>query len=80
MTTIVDHYADCIVDKTSILESISSILVVEGYFAKKKFLDKIEQRSNLEVICKLIGDANLRYLAPEVKTGKKEGQESMQVK
>jgi len=38
--TVVDHYADLIVERASRLAELSTILVVDGYFAKRKFVDK----------------------------------------
>lgn len=60
--TLVDHYAEVIVQRSEKLEEISAVLVVDGYFAKKKFVDAISEKTNLEVICRLRDDANLRYL------------------
>lgn len=60
--TLVDHYLNTILDSKEELQKISSILVVDGYFAKRKFIKGITNESELEVICRLRDDANLRYL------------------
>jgi len=62
--TIVDHYAELIVSRAEGLQTLSSILAVDGYFAKKKFVDKICNQTDLEIICRLRDDANLKYLSP----------------
>jgi len=69
--TLVDHYLKTILDSKEELEQMSRILVVDGYFAKRKFIDGITTESDLEVICRLRDDANLRYLFKgKKKTGK----------
>jgi hypothetical protein len=69
--TIVDHYAKLIVRRAEELRALSLVLVVDGYFAKKKFVDAICEQTPLEMICRLRDDANLKYLAPESKTKKR---------
>ena len=66
--TLVDHYASVIVQRAKGLQDLSLILTVDGYFAKKKFVDQIVEHTEMEVICKLRDDANLKYLAGEQKT------------
>ena len=58
----VDQYAEIIIERREDLEKLSSYLVVDGYFAKKKYLDLICEQTNLQVITLLRKDANLRYL------------------
>jgi len=60
--TLVDHYAQILIDRKEKLLNISSILVVDGYFAKRKFIDAISNNTEMEVICRLRDDANLQYL------------------
>lgn len=60
--TLVDHYAELILQRAETLETISKILAVDGYFAKQKFISPIVEQTNLEVICRLRDDANLKYL------------------
>lgn len=66
--SIVDHYAGVIVQKSRQLETISHILVVDGYFAKYKFVREICERTNLTMICRLRDDANLNYLYSGIKS------------
>ena len=60
--TLVDHYAQVLIDRKEELLKTSSILVVDGYFAKRKFIDAINNQTKMEVICRLRDDANLKYL------------------
>ncbi|MEM9548917.1 MAG: transposase [Bacteroidota bacterium] len=69
--TIVDHYADLIIQRAEELVGLSLVLVVDGYFAKKKFVNGVCEQTPLEVICRLRDDANLKYLAPESKVKKR---------
>lgn len=69
--TLVDHYAELIMYRAETIEKISTVLVVDGYFAKYKFVNPISKETNLEVICRLRDDANLKYLYTGVqKTGR----------
>jgi hypothetical protein len=60
--SLVDHYADIIVSKGEALERISKILAVDGYFAKRNFIEPVSVRTHLRIVCRLRDDANLRYL------------------
>jgi len=60
--SLVDHYAELIVDRWEHLVNLSTYLAVDGYFAKKTFIDAISQNTSLHLICKLRSDANLKYL------------------
>lgn len=60
--TLVDHYGDLVVTKAEQLEQISRILVCDGYFSKIKYVDKVCNHTNMEMISRLRDDANLRYL------------------
>lgn len=60
--TLIDHYVAVIQKHHLDLESLSRYLVVDSYFAKQKFLDGIENNTNLFVISKLRKDANACYL------------------
>jgi hypothetical protein len=63
--TLVDHYLSCILWSAEKLEAFSRYLCVDAYFAKKEFICPILDRTNLEIICRLRDDADLRYL-PDV--------------
>lgn len=58
--SLIDHYADILIDRKVYLLKISKILVVDAYFTKRKFLDKLSP--HMEVISRLRKDANLRYM------------------
>jgi hypothetical protein len=60
--SLVDHYADTVVDVHLKLEQVSTILVCDGYFAKKKYVDAVVEHTELELISRLRDDANLQYL------------------
>lgn len=69
--TLVDYYAELIIHRAASLEKISTVLAVDGYFAKNKFVTPICQETNLEIICRLRDDANLKYLFTGIqKTGR----------
>ena len=57
-----EHYAAIILNRWDKLISISTYLVVDGYFSKKKFINPIVESTSLEIISKLRRDANLKYL------------------
>lgn len=60
--TLVDHYSEMLIARSKDLVKISTYLAVDGYFAKKKFVDMMTEHTDLELICKLRQDANLMYL------------------
>lgn len=67
--TLVDYYSELVASKASQLQQVSTVLVCDAYFGKKKFVDKICDHTELELISRLRDDANLRYLY----TGKRKG-------
>jgi len=60
--SLVDYYAQLIIDRGKAIREISKYLAVDGYFAKVKFIDHIKTSTDLDIICKLRQDANLKYL------------------
>lgn len=60
--SLVDHYAELIVKRAEKLADLATYLAVDGYFAKKTFVDAISENTSLHLICKLRSDANLKYL------------------
>jgi len=60
--SLVSHYASQTIKRKEILRSFSKYLVVDGYFAKKEYVNPIIADTGLEVICKLRNDANLSYV------------------
>lgn len=57
-----DHYAQSILYAKETLEKLSKYLIVDAYFAKNEFIDRILNQSNLAVITRLRCDANCKYL------------------
>ena len=60
--SLIDHYAQIIIDRKETLEPLSKYLAVDGYFSKLTFVDPILNQTNLELISKLRKDADLKYL------------------
>lgn len=60
--TLIDHYAKLIIDRSEKISSLSKYLAVDCYFSSKKFVDQITDSTELDIICKLRSNANLRYL------------------
>lgn len=67
--TLVNHYADLVLERKEQLISFSKYLAVDGYFAKKEFINPITQQSELEIISKMRTDANLYYFYKGRATG-----------
>lgn len=65
--SLIDHYADYVCEQAPLVSELSAVLVVDGYFAKKKFINKVEKNTPFEIICRLRDDADLRYLASPTK-------------
>lgn len=68
--TRVNHYAEIITSRSEQFEQLSDYLCVDGYFAKKKFVDEVMNKTSLHLICKLRSDANLKYISNARPTGK----------
>jgi len=60
--TLPDYYLDLVLCQKEELEEVSEYLVVDGYFAKKGFVNGIKNQTGFTLITKLRVDANLRYL------------------
>lgn len=69
--SMVDHYAQIIIDRKTVLESLSDYLVVDGYFSKESFICPIREKTRLHIIGKMRNDANLWYPYNGPPTGKK---------
>lgn len=59
--TLAEHYANVISERAEQLLSISPYLVVDAWFAKQTFIQKVRE-SNIHVICRFRDDAHLKYL------------------
>jgi hypothetical protein len=60
--TLIDHYAQIILKFGKELEKLSDLLVVDGYFAKFKFIEAVLKGTRLHIISRLRDDAALFYL------------------
>ena len=60
--TLVDHYANILIQRAPILTRKSNILVVDGYFAKENFINPLIAQTDFTIISRLRDDANLRYI------------------
>ena len=58
---LVSHYANLLIDKKESLVQISKYVVVEAYFAKESFINKLTEH-DFEVVTRLRDDSNLMYL------------------
>ncbi len=60
--SLLEHYAQVIIDRKEALQAFSSYLAVDAYFSKQPFVDKILQETPFQLVSKLRSDARLRYL------------------
>jgi len=60
--TLTDHYCELILARKDQLRGLSRYLVVDGFFAKQKFILPVLGHTDLDIICMLRKDADLRYL------------------
>lgn len=67
--TLVQHYVSLVIEREEKLISFSTYLVVDGYFAKKEFINPIMNQTELQVISKMRSDANLYYIYRGESTG-----------
>jgi hypothetical protein len=67
--TLVNHYVSLVIERKETLLSFSSYLAVDGYFAKKEFINPIMNQTELQVISKMRTDANLYYIYKGESTG-----------
>lgn len=69
--SLIDHYASLLTNRMDKLTGLASHLVVDGYFAKKSFFDKLlAGQQSLPLITKLRNDAALYHLYQGPPTGK----------
>ena len=67
--TLVKHYVSLVIERKETLVSFSPYLAVDGYFAKKEFINPIMNQTELHVISKMRIDANLYYVYRGESTG-----------
>ena len=69
--SLTDHYASLVIERKDVLQSLSPYLTVDGYFAKKVFVNPVMNKTKLHLVCKLRSDANLSYIYHGKPTGKR---------
>lgn len=61
-STMVDHYLEFVLSQKNHMQRLGiKYHVVDGYFAKEKYVTGILENTEMDVICRLRQDANLRY-------------------
>ena len=68
--SLLDYYADVIIERKNSLIPISKYLVADAYFSKQPFVDKILGQTDFDVISRFRNDADLQYLYFGKPTGK----------
>lgn len=69
--SLLDWYANIIVQRKATLLAISNYLVADAYFSKRPFADKIIENAQMHLISRLRNDSDLNYLYYGEPTGKK---------
>ena len=69
--SLLDWYANIIVQRKDTFSTISNYLVADAYFSKKPFADKIVEDAQMHLISRLRNDADLMYLYYGEPTGKR---------
>ncbi len=69
--SLLDWYANIIVQRKDTFSQISNYLVADAYFSKKPFADKIVEDAQMHLISRLRNDADLMYLYYGEPTGKR---------
>jgi hypothetical protein len=69
--SLTDHYASLVIERKDVLQSFSPYLAVDGYFAKKEFVNPVMNKTKLHLVCKLRSDANLSYIYHGKSTGQR---------
>jgi len=68
--TLLDYYADLWIEKADSLQKFSCYGVVDAYFSKYSYVEKICTQTDMHLITRLRDDANLRYLYQGKASGK----------
>lgn len=68
--SLLHFYADTLVKRSEKLKEISNIVVVDAFFSKKCFVDKLLGCA-LHLVSRFRDDVRLKYIIPTVHTGKK---------
>jgi hypothetical protein len=67
--SLTDHYASLVIERKEVLLTFSPYVAVDGYFAKRIFVDKVLNNTGLHLVCKLRSDADLYYVYSGKPTG-----------
>ena len=78
--TLIDHYAEIIIKRKDELNTFSKYLVVDAYFSKKSYVDKIIDNTNFDNISRLRDDAVMYYILMVCQQGNVEDLKFMMVK
>ena len=68
--TLLDFYAQVLIDRKIELQKISKKVVVDAYFAKAPFVNALT-KEGFDVICRFRDDVRLQYVIEPLKTGKR---------
>lgn len=60
--TLIEHYAQRVVERSKDLKKISNVIVFDAYFTKRKFVEAVIDKAGFEMIGRMRDDANLKYL------------------
>ncbi len=68
--TLLDYYAQSLIERKAELQKIATTVVVDAYFAKTPFVNSLTSEG-FEVICRFRDDVRLQYVIEPLKTGKR---------
>lgn len=70
-TNLIDHYAEIIIQRKDELAIFSKYVAVDAYFSKKRYVDKILDNTDFDIISRLRDDAVMYYIFEGQSTGKR---------
>lgn len=69
--TLLEHYADLLIERKDSLLQFSDLLAIDAYFSKRPFVDRVLEKSTFKLISRLRDDAVMYYLYTGLPTGKR---------
>jgi hypothetical protein len=69
--TLLEHYADLLIERKDSLLQFSDLLAIDAYFSKCSFVDRVLEKSTFKLISRLRDDAVMYYLYTGLPTGKR---------
>lgn len=69
--TLLEHYADVLIERQDFLLQFSDLLALDAYFSKRSLVDRILDKSKFKLISRLRDDAVMFYLYTGLPTGKR---------